>query len=144
MKLIILIILVTITWSGYAQDPKEMVKDAIRLESTLRDEEALSKYKEVLLLQPTNIFAICRCSELCSRLANRMKSNKQLRDDYYAAARTYALTALSLNPKSSDANFVMSVVMGRVALTKSGKDKIAAAKDIKKYADLAVQYDPTN
>ena len=119
------------------------MKEGFRLEASLNDAEALNKYKEVLRIQPANLTATCRCSELCSRMANRIK-NKKIRDDYYAAAKTYAETALRLNPKSADANFVMSVVMGRLALTKTGKEKMSAAKDIKKYADLAISYDPLN
>ena len=140
----ILTLLLIFSTHLYAQDAAYLVREGVKLETLLRDGDALIKYKEALKVQSTNIFALCRSSELCSRIANRIQNNKKLRDDYYAAAKTYAETALALNPKSSDPNFVMSVVMGRLALTKSGKDKISAAKDIKKYADLAIQYDPTN
>jgi tetratricopeptide (TPR) repeat protein len=34
--------------------------------------------------------------------------------------------------------------MGRDAMNKSGKEKIDAVKDIKKYADLAIKYDSRN
>ena len=128
----------------HAQDVNVLLKEGNHFENTLHDAEALNKYKEAVKIQPMNITALCRCSELCSRIANRITDNKKLRDDYYLAAKTYATTALRLNPNSADANFVMSVVMGRVALTKSGKEKISAAKDIKKYADLAITYDPLN
>ena len=144
MKIIILIVFTCIGLYGYAQPVDELIKDATRLENTLRDGDALNKYKEILKIQPVNLTAICRASELCSRIANRIKNDKKIRDEYYSAAKTYAEAALKLNPKSSDANFVMSVVMGRQALTRSGKEKIAAAKDIKKYADLALAYDPLN
>lgn len=128
---------------AFGQDANQLINEGYRLENSMHDADALNIYKEALHLQPTNITAICRCSELCSRLANR-STNKKIRDDYYLAAKTYAETALKLDPRSADANFVMSVVMGRLALTNSGKEKIGAARDIKKYADLAIKYDPGN
>ena len=129
--------------ASFCQDANQLIQEGYRMEANLRDADALVKYKEALRSSPSNITALCRSSELCSRIANRLKE-KKTRDVYYSAAKTYAETALSLNPKSADANFVMSVVMGRVALTKSGREKISAAKEIKKYADLAIGYDPTN
>lgn len=143
MKFTLIYLILLFSVRGHAQDPTEMMKEGSHYEATLRDADALNKYRDVLRIQPQNITALCRCSELCSRMANRIK-NKLTRDDYYAAAKTYAETALHLNPKSGDANFVMSVVTGRMALTKTGKDKIICAKEIKKYADLAIEYDPNN
>ena len=143
MKIAILVCVCLLSLQSYCQDPNELIKEGNRLELMLHDADALNKYKEVLRITPTNITVLCRCSELCSRMANRMK-DKRVRDDYYAAAKSYAESAIRLNPKSGDANFVMSVVMGRMALTKSGKEKMSAAKDIKKYADLAIAYDPQN
>lgn len=144
MKIGILSLLCLISIHSFSQDPAELVRDGMRLELMLHDAEALAKFKEALKTQPTNVYALCRCSELCSRLANRVKNNNKLRNDYYSAAKTYAETALNVSPNSSDPNFVMAVVMGRLALTKSGREKISAAKDIKKYADLALLYDKTN
>lgn len=143
MKITLLFLSLIAAINSFGQDATQLINEGYRLENSMHDADALNKYKEALHLQPTNIKAICRCSELCSRLANRL-TNKKIRDDYYLAAKTYAETALKLDARSADANFVMSVVMGRLALTKSGKDKISAAKDIKKYADLAIKYDPNN
>ena len=51
---------------------------------------------------------------------------------------------MRINPNSSEANFVMSVAMGRMALVLGGKEKIAAVDQIKKYAELSIKCDPNN
>ena len=77
-------------------------------------------------------------------IGGRYKSDHKKMTDLYSAAKVYANLALKLNPKYSEANFVMSLVVGRTAMQKGGKEKIDAVKDIKKYAELAILYDPGN
>ncbi len=64
--------------------------------------------------------------------------------DYFNAAKVYANAALKTAPNNSDANFVMSLAMARIAIVSSGKDRIVAVKNIKLYADNAVNADPSN
>lgn len=108
------------------------------------DLQAVAKYKEALRLDPSNIYLLCKCSELCSRIGGRLKDDKIKQDDFYTAAKTYASTALRMSPSNSEANFVMALVMGREALRKGGKEKIEAVKEIKKYADLSIRYNAQN
>jgi tetratricopeptide (TPR) repeat protein len=126
-----------------AQDVTALIKEADRLEAVPDEMASFLKFKEVLKIQATNIYALVKCSELCSRIGKR-QANKTTMNDYYEGAKIYAETALKINPKSSDANCVMAIAQGRMALSKSGKEKIAASKDIKRYAELAIQYDAAN
>ncbi len=126
-----------------AQDVAALIKEADRLEAVPNELASFNKFKEVLKIQATNIYALVKCSELCSRICKR-QANKATMNDYYEGARIYAETALKVNPNSSDANCVMAIAQGRMALTKSGKEKIAASKDIKRYAELAIKYDAAN
>ena len=126
-----------------AQDVAAMLKEANRLEAIPSEKAAFLKFKEVLKVQPTILSALVKCSELCSRIGKR-ETDKASRSSYYEAAVIYATTALNLNATNAEANAVMAIAMGRQTLEKSGKEKIAAVKDIKKYGDLAVKYDPNN
>ncbi len=119
------------------------LKEAERLEALPNETAAFFKYNEVLKQQPGNIYACVKCSELCSRIGKRQKE-KKARDDFYAAARSFADAALKMNPKSSDANCVMAMALGHLSMDRSNKEKIQAARDIKKYVDLALQYNPQN
>lgn len=144
MKSLFFISLCAISGFLYGQDVSRIIKEADRIDASMNDEQAMNKYKEALKLQPTNIYALCKCSELCSRIGGRLKEDKVKQDNFYAAATMYAQSALRINPHYSDANFVKALVIGREAMRKSGKEKIEAVKDIKKYADFAIQYDSQN
>jgi tetratricopeptide (TPR) repeat protein len=126
----------------FSQDIALLQKEAEKLESTSQ-EDAFSKYQELLKISPTNINALCKSSELCSSIGHR-KVKKEEKVSYFKAARKYAEIALRLNPNSPEANFAMSVSMGRMALISSGRQKIEAVNDIKKYAELAIKNDPRN
>lgn len=127
----------------FAQDITAIAKEAEKLESTFHEYEALQKYKEILRHQPTNLNALCRASDLCSRIGHR-EADKAKRLDYYKAAKTYAEVALKVNAQSAEANFVMAVAMGRMAMVSSGKEKVEFVNEIRKYAETTLKYDPNS
>ena len=126
-----------------AQDVTALLKEANRLETLPNEKAALAKYKEVLKVQPRNIYALNKSSELCSRIGKRQSPNK-VAEDYYSAAKTYASIALQIDPNNSEANCVMAIALGRSSLNKSGKEKIISAKELRKYIDLSIKHDPKN
>lgn len=121
-----------------AQDFSALVKEADGLEAVPNEKAAFAKFKEALKLQPTNLYVLTKCSELCSRIGNREKSTA-VRDSYYVLAVSYAKTALQHYPNDDEANVAMAIAVGRTVLVKSGKEKISAVKDIKRYADIALK-----
>lgn len=136
-------ILGTVFFQSNAQDVAAMMKEVDRLEFVPNEKAAFAKCKEILKIQPLNIFALNKASELCSRIGKRQTVSKQS-EDYYAAAKTYANIALKINPNNSESNCVMAIALGRSSLNKSGKEKIISAKEIKKHVDIAIKNDPTN
>ena len=126
-----------------AQDINAVIKEAERLEAAPDEMAAFKKYKEALKLHPTHLKALYKSSELCSRIGQRQKDAK-IRDGYYTAAKIYAGTALKVDPNSSEANTSMAIALGRSTMTKSGKEKVTAAKDLKKYVDAAIKANPSN
>lgn len=129
---------------GYAQDVAALIQEGNRLESVPDEKGAFKKFKEVLKLNATNIYALNKCSELCSRIGQREIVNTKLRGEYYLAAKIYAQTALKVDPKNSEANCVMAIALGRSSMSKSGRDKIENAKEVKKYVDAAIAGDAGN
>ena len=125
------------------QDITALIKEGYRLEAAPNEKASFLKFKEVLKHQPANIIALNKCSELCSRIGQR-EGNTKLRDDYYTAAKIYAETALRIDPNNSEANALMAVALGRSSMSKSGKEKVMTAKEIKKYVDIAIKNDPQN
>ena len=126
-----------------AQDITGLISSADRLELIMDENGAFNKFKEVVKIQPSNIYALNKCSELCSRIGKR-QTNKKIINDYYEAAKTYAGIALKIDPKNSEANCVMAIALGRSSLNKGGKEKITTAKEIKKYVDISIKNDPQN
>ena len=144
MKILtLLVIFFTIFIRSFAQDITSVINEANRLEALPNEKAAFQKFKDALKLQPTNLSALCKCSELCSRIGNR-EADAKSRDNYYAAAVIYAKTALKISPTNDEANTAMAIAVGRTILIKSGKEKIAAVKDIKHYADIALKTNAQN
>ncbi len=127
----------------FAQDINAVIKEADRLELIPDEIAAFVKFKEALRMHSTNLYALSKCSELCSRIGKRQPDTK-LRENYYEAARIYAATALKIDPRNSDANCAMAMALGRATMSKSGKEKINNVKDIKKYVDISLQSNPNN
>jgi tetratricopeptide (TPR) repeat protein len=125
-----------------AQSVSEMVEEAKQLEKQMKEAEALEKDKDILKIQPTEIDALTQASQLSSRIGNRQK-NKDAKIPYFNQAKSYAQQALKVNPNSAEANLSMAIAMGRVALISGAKDKVAASKDVKRYAELAIKFDPS-
>jgi tetratricopeptide (TPR) repeat protein len=126
-----------------AQNVVALMQQAQALEKAFKDEQALKKYVEVLKYDPLNIDALCKTSELYNIVGKRL-SGKDEQKKYYKTGEAYARKAIKLNPNHPEANFAMAISMGRLALVSSGKDKVAAVKEIKTYADKCIQLDPKN
>ncbi len=144
MKLYLVFILSILTFfKTSAQDLNAIIKEADRLESVPNEKAALAKFKEALKIKPTHVYALSKTSELCSRIAQR-QTNTKIRDDYYTAAKIYATTALKIDSTNSDANTSMAIMLGRSSMTKSGKEKVTSAKDLKKHVEAALKSNPNN
>src|ERR1700712_1581818 len=82
-----------------AQDFNGIIKEADRLEAIPNEKAALHEFKEGLKLQPLNLYALTKCSELCSRIAGR-EQNEEYKNNYNQASIIYAKTAMKLYPNS--------------------------------------------
>lgn len=136
-------LLIILPFIGSGQNITALLQEAETHASALREQEALAKYIEVLRYQPTHLNALCKASELYNILGKR-QLGKDRQKQYYLNAKKYAQQALKVNPDHAEANFVMSIAMGRMALIASGEEKIKAVKDIRIYAERCVRIDPAN
>jgi len=141
--LFVLLLLTASLHHTQAQDITALIKEGNRLEAIPDENAAFHKFREVLKHQPLNMYALCRSSELCSRIGKR-QTNPKVRADYYNAAKTYAGIALKINPNDADANCVMAIALGRSSMSKSGREKVETAREIKKHLDVSLNSDPTN
>jgi tetratricopeptide (TPR) repeat protein len=143
MYRVILALLFVLPFRAFSQDIPALLNQASQLEASFREEEALQKYQEALRLQPQQLTALCKCSDLSCRIGNRQTS-KEKKIDYFKSGYGYARAAWRLDSTNSEVNIVMAFSLARMALIQSGKEKVAAATDIKHYAENAIRYDPYN
>jgi tetratricopeptide (TPR) repeat protein len=144
MKLISLFLFsIFMSSNVFSQDINAIIKEADRLEAAADERAAFLKFKEALKIQPSNLHALTRASELCSSIGNR-ETNTKVRDDYFKVALIYAKTAYKLYPENDAANVSMAIAVGRIVLLKSGKEKIASVKELKSYVEKAIAVNPNN
>ena len=143
MKSFFFILIVLFTNTALAQDITTLIKEATWLEINLNEKSSLEKYKAAFKLQPSNVFVLNKCSELSSRIGKRETDNKT-RAFYYQNAKNYAAAALQLQPENAEANCVMAIALGCMALDAGNRQKVDAARGIRKYLDKAISHDPLN
>lgn len=126
-----------------SQDVSVLLRQGAQLEAEFREEEALPKYQEVLRLQPRQVLALCRCSDLSCRIGNRQR-DKEKKVPFFKSGYAYAKAAYALDSTNSEVNIVMAFSLARMALIQSGKERVASANAIKRFAENSVRYDPKN
>ena len=141
--LVFIIAMLSAGFSASAQDPKFILKEAQRLEHIPNEKASLEKYKELLKLQPLNLTALVKCSELSSRIAGR-EPTAAARESFNQAAIIYARTAYKHFPNDDNANVAMAIAIGRTMLRKSNKEKLSIAREVKQYTDAALKINPNN
>ena len=112
-------------------------------ELDLKEEAAYLCFQEVLKQSSQHLHALIRSSELASRIGRQHK-DAAVQMQYYRKALDFAQRALAVNARSSDANMVMSLASGRLVLLRSGSEKVGTVRDIKSYAERALQLNPGN
>lgn len=142
MKSLLVIAVLFLSTNLFSQDVNVLLKEASNLERSLKDEQALEKYKSVLSSDPSNIQAFIRSSEISSAIGGR-QTDKKIKQEYFDRARDYADKALALNSNSAAANYVRAVAASKLTEVENDNKKLVAdVKDIKTYADRAISIDP--
>lgn len=126
-----------------AQEVSTLLHRAARSEAAFREEEALAAYQQALKEQPSNVFILIHCSDLSCRIGNRCADREQ-KISYFRSGYHYAQTAWRLDSANSEVNVMMAFSLGRLTLIQTNKERVEAAIAIKRYAETAIRYDPSN
>jgi tetratricopeptide (TPR) repeat protein len=143
MLRLLTLLLVGFPFLLFSQDTGQLLKEAQQQESLLHESEAFLKYAQVLKKDPANLVALCKCSELSSRIGARQPDKEKMKP-YFFAAKNYASAALSVNTNSSEANGAMAFALGRISKVSTTKERVILARDVKYYVDKAIRLDPSN
>lgn len=125
-----------------AQDVNVLLKEADNFEKQQKDQPALDKYKEILLIAPANIRALVHSAELNLSLGSRVTDKNGMRL-YYESAADFAQRAWQADSNNADANYIMALVADRMPEIETEAKKTAVYfKDEKRYADKALLLNP--
>lgn len=128
----------------FSQQTEVILKDATNLERSLKEEEAFDKYKQVLAMDPKNLKALVRSSELCAAIGAR-QTDKNAKANYYGLAAQYADKAVVADSNSADAYYVRALAAGKLTeIETENKKLVANVRDIKTNADRALSINPNH
>lgn len=133
-----------LTFSAIAQDITLLSKEAENLERQLKEPEALAKYKQILLQEPSSIKYLVKATELEIAIGSREKdaNNKRL---FFESALAYAERAIKVDSNSADAHYAMASASGKMTdLDIDNKKIVAYVKEVKEHADKAIQLQPNH
>lgn len=126
--------------SVHAQTVDSLVVRGQRLEKSMNEAQALKQYQAAIALDSGNIEALCRASILTSRAGKRLNTPSQ-QILLFNHAKSLAETALRNAPNNKEANYAMSLALINLSSVSGAKEKAAALKAIKMYADKALLID---
>jgi tetratricopeptide (TPR) repeat protein len=142
----LLIALLFFTHNLFASDAvKELLDKAMVAQKKYQETTAIDLYKKVLKIDSINFTALYNIAYLYQRQGwleegvNNEKS-KQL----YTEFKKYALTAYRQYPETFEGNVLMAGAAARMARYLPAKERVHAAWDIKKYADIAYKLNPNH
>lgn len=144
MKRILVMMVLLLSGNVFAQDVNVLLKEASNFERSLKDEQALDKYKTVLATEPSNMLALVKSSELSSAIGGR-QTDKKAKQNFFESAKMYADKALAVDLNSAEANYARAVVADKLTGVETENKKLAAdIKDVKTYADKALSINPNH
>ncbi len=129
--------------NSFAQSYDSACLKAAQYESQFNEKLALYYYKQASVIDPKNLDVLYKCADLCQRIGSREKDEKrklQLIDEAFS----FAKSAYKYFPHSDKSCVIMSIVLGNLALYKSGSERMNAVKEVKKYTDKALGINAQN
>lgn len=144
MKIFLLFFFSIFTFSLLGQDINLLLKEANNFEHQFKDQEALNKYKQVLLVDGNNIIALIKATELSCNIGERL-INKDDKRINFETAFSFANRAIKLNTNNADAFCAMAMACGKMTKIETENKKIIAyVNDVKLNADKALKINPNH
>ena len=109
-------------------------------------ETALRYFEAALAAEPDNYEATWRASETLLDIGKQTPDSVKspTRDSLYARAEVLGRRAVELRPDGADGHYVLAAAIGRASLTKSKKERVRRASEIRGAALRAIELDPAH
>lgn len=131
-----------------AQTPHEHLRAGDSLDLALEPGPALVQYRAALALDSTNYEALWKASRAIVNIAKQIKGDddslKHRRDSLYVEARALAEAAVRARPNAAQGHTMIAQSLGRLSLTRGGKERVRFAKIIYDEAMRAIALDSTD
>jgi tetratricopeptide (TPR) repeat protein len=128
----------------FAQETSLLLKEASNLENQFKEQDALNKYKQVLVNEPNNVKALLRATELTCSVGGRLpnKNDKRL---YFETSLNYAKHLLAVDSNNADGYYAIALSCGKITEVETENKKIVQyVRDIKANADKALKLNPNH
>ncbi|MCX6209456.1 MAG: hypothetical protein NTZ59_08095 [Bacteroidetes bacterium] len=144
MKKIIVIAFALISINCFSQETEALLKEAKNFELKFNETDALAKYKQILVSEPTHYKALQKATELSCNIGARIAEKKDKRL-MYESALSFANRAFQVDSNNANSFYLLSLVSGKMTeVEEENKKKVAYVKDIKVYADKALAINPSH
>ena len=107
---------------------------------------ALAEFEAVLAVDSTNYEANWGAAQALVDIGKQTPDSVKspARDSLYARAETLARAAVKADSSGADGHFILAAAIGRASLTKSKKERIKRASEIRGEALIALSLDPNH
>jgi tetratricopeptide (TPR) repeat protein len=141
---IALLALLALPASLAGQDVAANIQLAIEAQRARDPVAALDHVRAALALDSTDYEANWRAAELLMDIGKQTPDSVKspARDSVYAEAEAFGRRAVAANPDGADGHYVLAAAIGRASLTKSSKERVHRAAEIRAEALQALALDP--
>ena len=142
MKQILAIILLFISFLSYSQETVTLFKEAANFEYNFKEQEALNKYKQILIAEPNNSKALVKATELSCSTGERLpiKNDKRIT---FESALAYAQRLIAADSNNADSYYALALASGKMTEVETeNKKMIGYVRDVKMNADKALRINP--
>lgn len=113
------------------------------LSAVWQHQAAADMYLKVVGLDSNQYAALWKAGDQLTETANQLPENKKdEKEALFEQARQLCDKAIQVNPNGWEGHLKLSVVLGRLALFRGGKEKINLSKAVKASADQALVLNP--
>lgn len=141
MRSIVILLFCCISRLAHGQDVGYLITEGEALEKSMKDAEALEKYREALRIAPADLRARVKCAEMLCIIGYR-DTDAGRRRSVFEQARTLATDAIRTDSIDPDANYVMALTLSRITEFAPIKEKMQLAGEIHRYAATALRTNP--
>ncbi len=148
MRLVTGVLAVLVFAASAGAMPAQTVEEHIRAGADAqlaRDPAAaLTHFEAAIAADPQSYEAHWRAAEALMDIGKQTPDSvsSPTRDSIYARAEALGRTATQLNPEGADGHYVLAAAIGRASLTKSKKERVRRAAEIRSEALRALEIDP--